>query len=180
MEIQLRGINRENCVENDAPRISEEDETYARTKLGDKIITGTTERNVLGFIWNSLEDHVIFELGLVILFAKLYDPLGFLSTTFTTIKVIFQKLCINCKWIFFCLMTEAWTEKAGFSLWRSIAILLIIFRILQRQKINLNLRLVALEILFLGNLRTYSLIPIISYIRNCCWYLVKYNERPLL
>ena len=117
MEIQLRGINRDNCVENDAPKISEEDETYARTKLGDK----TTERNVLGFIWNSLEDHVIFEFRLVIQFAKelllskrsvlkLWQSfttlLVFFLHMFTTIKVIFRKLWINCKFIFSCLILQ--------------------------------------------------------------------------
>ena len=68
----------------------------------------TTERKVLGLIWNHFEDHFIFEFNFLIQFArelplskrsvlkvvaKLYDPLGLLSPLFTTIKVIFQELC---------------------------------------------------------------------------------------
>ena len=96
------------CVENDAPMISEEDETYDRTNLGDKVITEATERKYLGHNWNRLEDHSILQFDLLIQFAKelplskrsdlkvvakLYDPLVFLSPLYTSIKVIIQELC---------------------------------------------------------------------------------------
>ena len=101
-------IKKEEQVDKDIPKVSEEDETYARTNLGDKIVMETTERKVLGLIWNHFEDHFIFEFNFLIQFArelplskrsvlkvvaKLYDPLGLLSPLFTTIKVIFQELC---------------------------------------------------------------------------------------
>ena len=101
-------IKKEEQVDKDIPKISEEDETCARTNLGDKIVMETTERKVLGLIWNHFEDHFIFEFNCLIQFArelplskrsvlkvvaKLYDPLGLLSPLFTTIKVIFQELC---------------------------------------------------------------------------------------
>lgn len=35
-------IKKEDQVEKDTPKVSEEDETYARTNLGDKIVTDTT------------------------------------------------------------------------------------------------------------------------------------------
>ena len=101
-------IEKEEQVDKDIPRVSEEDETYARTNLGDKSVMGTTEQKVLGLIWNHFEDHFIFEFNFLIQFArelplskrsvlnviaKLYDPLGLLSPLFTTIKVIIQELC---------------------------------------------------------------------------------------
>ena len=84
-------IRKEDQVDKDIPKVSEEDETYARTNLGDKIVMETTERKVLGLIWNHFEDHFIFEFNFLIQFArelplskrlvlkvvaKLYDPLG--------------------------------------------------------------------------------------------------------
>ena len=100
-------IKKEDQVDKDIPKVSEEDETYARKNLGDKIVMETTERKVLGLIWNHFEDHFMFEFNFLIQFArelplskrsvlkvvaKLYDPLGLLSPLFTMINVIFQEL----------------------------------------------------------------------------------------
>ena len=40
-------IKKEEQADEDIPKVSEEDETYARTNLGDKIVVETTERKVL-------------------------------------------------------------------------------------------------------------------------------------
>ena len=61
---------KEEQVDKDIPKVSEEDETYARTNLGDKIVMETTERKVLGLIWNHIEDHFIFEFNFLIQFAR--------------------------------------------------------------------------------------------------------------
>ena len=55
-------IKKEEQVDKDIPKVSEEDETHARTNLGDKIVMETTERKVLGLIWNHFEDHFILNL----------------------------------------------------------------------------------------------------------------------
>ena len=63
-------IKKEEQVDKDIPKVSEEDETYARTNLGDKIVMETMERKVLGLIWNHIEDHFIFEFNFFIQFAR--------------------------------------------------------------------------------------------------------------
>jgi hypothetical protein len=105
----LELFKKEDQNENKTSKISEEDETYARTNLGEKILTELpTQRKVLGLIWNNIDDQLIFQFDFLVQFArqlpctkrsvlkvvaKLYDPLGFLSPLFTTIKIIFQELC---------------------------------------------------------------------------------------
>ena len=100
--IQL--FRKEDQSGNEMRKVSEADETFARTNLGEKILTETPERKILELTWKNIEDNFIFQFDVLFQFAKelplckrsvlkvaanLYDPLGFLSPLFTTIKIIF-------------------------------------------------------------------------------------------
>ena len=92
----------------EAPPVSEEDSTYARTHFESHAPVGVNGRKILGLEWESTEDNFVLHLDWLVQFAKelpdikrsvlkvvakVYDPLGLISPLFTTIKVLFQELC---------------------------------------------------------------------------------------
>ena len=91
----------------EAATVAEEDQTYATTHLGMKGKT-SEERKVLGLNWDITRDAFILRFHWLVNFAKdlpltkrsvlrvvakLYDPLGFISPLFITVKILSQDLC---------------------------------------------------------------------------------------
>ena len=91
----------------EAATVTEEDQTYVTTHLGMKGKT-SEERKVLGLNWDITRDAFILRFDWLVNFAidlpltkrsvlrvvaKLYDPLGFISPLFITVKILFQDLC---------------------------------------------------------------------------------------
>ena len=108
MELNQKIDQEERVPIMEAPPVSEEDSTYARTHFECHAPVGANGRTILGLEWESTEDNFVLHLDWLVQFAKelpdtkrsvlkvvakVYDPLGLISPLFTTIKVLFQELC---------------------------------------------------------------------------------------
>ena len=97
-------------TKNKSDLLYEEDETYAKTYLGQSELPMSNDQQskVLGLSWDNINDCLLFNLDWLIQYArelpltnrsilkvaaKLYDPLGIISPIFLPVKLIFQELC---------------------------------------------------------------------------------------
>ena len=94
-----------------ASSVKEEDQSYTDCTLGGgHVVKETEEHKVLGIIWNHSSDQLSIDLNKIVENAKLlpptkrsvlkvvaqvYDPLGWISPVVITMKIIFQKLCMD-------------------------------------------------------------------------------------
>ena len=87
---------------------SEDDQSYAKTKLGST--TSDDETKVLGVNWDPESDQFYFDFSkthdygkklqitkrfVLRLLAKLFDPMGILSPFVIRLKILFQQLCLE-------------------------------------------------------------------------------------
>ena len=100
-----RSLERPNC------QTLEEDESYAKSTTGRNTIdTADNTVKVLGSNWNTKTDEIFFNFerwkeeasslpmtkrSLLVLTAKIFDPLGYLAPLTILMKVCFQVLCTN-------------------------------------------------------------------------------------
>ena len=97
-----------NPVADQLEKIIPEDNSYAKSTLGDWLEVSSKEQKVLGVLWFFAYDDLVFDISdvaqlankleptkrnAVSLAAKLYDPLGFVSPITVQLKILFQSLC---------------------------------------------------------------------------------------
>ena len=91
--------------------VTEEDTSYAKATIGQETsITGDRQLKVLGVIWNTDSDKLMFTFSELVKYArslpltkrsvlrltsKIFDPVGFLSPFTVKMKALFQELCIG-------------------------------------------------------------------------------------
>ena len=98
-------VNNGDCEQN----ITSEDESYTETTLGDKENSPEILK-VLGLLWRSAEDHLVFDIhhiselavsleptkqNVVSLATRIYDPLGILSLFVVRFKMLCQQVCLQ-------------------------------------------------------------------------------------
>jgi hypothetical protein len=95
-----------NIVSDHCEQITEEDQTYSKSTLGDEIVL-KEEQKVLGVHWNYKRDYLVFDIqyitevsaserptkrGIVSVAARFYDPLGVLSPCIVLFKLLLQRV----------------------------------------------------------------------------------------
>ena len=90
--------------------VTEEDESYTKTTVGNNSQPNEKSVKILGTTWNTETDEFQFELNELIklvkslplikrsflkIFAKIFDPLGILSPFTIVLKCIFQSICVE-------------------------------------------------------------------------------------
>ena len=108
-----RKIDREENTTHKGDQNTNEEDTYAKSTLGQSQVISTGERKVLGVRWNVAMDELIFDVSavakaadgleptkrnVVSVVGRFFDPLGFLSPIVIKFKIFFKELCLtNCK-----------------------------------------------------------------------------------
>ena len=97
-----------NPVADQLEKIIPEDNSYAKSTLGDRLEVSSKEQKVLRVLWNFAYDDLVFSISdvaqlanklaptkrtAVSLVAKFYDPLRFLYPITVQLKILFQSLC---------------------------------------------------------------------------------------
>ena len=106
-ELQQR-IDQAEGIFRQAVSLDPSTETYTQAVLGTQSPKGPDECKILGVLWNSSSDRLVFDVSelpqaaanlqptkrnLVSLVGKFYDPLGFLAPVTIRFKILFQKMC---------------------------------------------------------------------------------------